>query len=269
MKATIEATTHTVQAPGATITYDLRPGPPNADLPLMIIGSPMTADGFVTLASHFPDRTVITYDPRGAGRSKKDDPTSESTPDQHGDDLHRVISAVGGPVDLFASSGGAVNALALVTAHPSDVRTLVAHEPPVATVLPDGETVLAANRDIRDTYLASGFGPGMAKFIALVMQQGEIPAAYLNAPAPDPQMFGLPPADNGARGDPLLDQNALTCSAYQLDFDALRAAPTRLVFGSRRGVSQADPGAGRGCRCGPTWNCPGHLPGRARWLPGR
>ena len=46
---------------------------------------------------------------------------------------------VGGPVDLFASSGGAVNALALVAKHPEDVRTLVAHEPPAAAVLPDRE----------------------------------------------------------------------------------------------------------------------------------
>jgi hypothetical protein len=31
---------------------------------------------------------------------------------------------------MFASSGGAVTALALVAAHPDDVTTLVAHEPP-------------------------------------------------------------------------------------------------------------------------------------------
>jgi pimeloyl-ACP methyl ester carboxylesterase len=38
---------------------------------------------------------------------------------------------VPGAVDIFASSGGAVNALALVARHPEQVRTLVAHEPPV------------------------------------------------------------------------------------------------------------------------------------------
>jgi len=229
MKTIIQPTTHTLQAPGATITYDVRQGA-TSDLPLMIIGSPMSADGFVTLASHFPDRTVVTYDPRGTGRSKKEDPTSESTPQQHADDLHRVISAVGGPVDLFASSGGAVNALALVAAQPGDVRILVAHEPPIATVLPDADRVLAANRDIHDTYEKSGFGPGMAKFIALVMQQGEIPADYLSRPAPDPQMFGLPTTDDGSRGDPLLGQNMLTCTAYEPDFDALRAGKTKVML---------------------------------------
>ena len=62
----------------------------------------------------------------------KTDPASPVTPDVHADDLHRLIQAIGGPVDLFASSGGAVNALALVSKHPEDVRTLVAHEPPLA-----------------------------------------------------------------------------------------------------------------------------------------
>src|SRR4029079_7042488 len=102
-----------------------------------------------TLASHFPDRTVVTYDPRGVERSTKDDPASESTPEQHGDGVHAIIGELGGgPVDLFASSGGAVNALALVARHPDDVRTLVAHEPPAAAVVPDHENALAARRPV-------------------------------------------------------------------------------------------------------------------------
>jgi pimeloyl-ACP methyl ester carboxylesterase len=51
---------------------------------------------FGTLAGHFTDRTAVTYDPRGLERSQKTDPGMESTPDQHADDLHRLISAVGG-----------------------------------------------------------------------------------------------------------------------------------------------------------------------------
>jgi pimeloyl-ACP methyl ester carboxylesterase len=229
MKTIIEPRAKTVQATGATITYDVRQGEGSSPA-LFIIGSPMGATGFITLASHFPDRTVLTYDPRGVGRSPKDDPTAQSTPEQHADDLHRVISDFGGgPVDMFASSGGAINALALVAAHPADVRVLVAHEPPIATVLPDAENVLTASRDIRDTYLKSGFGPGMAKFIALVMQSGEIPADYANRPAPDPQMFGLPTQDDGTRNDPLLGQNMLTSAAYEPNIDALRAANTKIV----------------------------------------
>jgi pimeloyl-ACP methyl ester carboxylesterase len=191
----------------------------------------MGAGGFGTLAGHFSDRTVVTYDPRGVERSRKADDTTESTPDQHADDLHRVISDLGvGPVDLFASSGGAVNALALVAHHPEQVRILVAHEPPTAQVLPDREPALAAAEDVNETYKRRGFGPGMAKFIALVSHKGEISADYVDNPAPDPAMFGLPTEDDGSRTDPLLAQNMVSCTHYQPDFDALRAASTRIVL---------------------------------------
>src|SRR4029453_16251415 len=109
-----QPTTRTLEAPGATLAYDVRTGDSPAPV-LFLIGSPMGASGFGTMASHFPDRTIVTYDPRGVERSTKADPASQSTPEQHADDVHRIIVELdAGPVDLFASSGGAVNALALV-----------------------------------------------------------------------------------------------------------------------------------------------------------
>ena len=85
-----QPTTRTVAVPGATVTYDVRPADgTTTEPPLMLIGSPMGAGGFATLGTHFPDRTVLTYDPRGVERSTKDDPSTESTPEQHADDIHR------------------------------------------------------------------------------------------------------------------------------------------------------------------------------------
>ncbi len=225
-----EPQTYTLEVPGAVLTYDVRPNDSSTAPVLLLIGSPMGASGFGTLAGHFPDRTVVTYDPRGAERSRRTDGATESTPEEHADDLHRLISALrAGPVDLFATSGGAVNALALVARHPEDVRTLVAHEPPVWQVLPDRNMGLAAAVDIHETYLRSGFGPAMAKFIALVSCEGPLPADFLDRPAPDPAMFGLPTEDDGSRNDPLLGQNMISNSHFQPDFDALRAASTRIV----------------------------------------
>ncbi|MDQ2964512.1 MAG: alpha/beta hydrolase [Chloroflexota bacterium] len=226
-----EPTTRTLDVPGATLTYDVRRGG-SGDAPvLLMIGSPMGAGGFGTLAGHFTDRTVVTYDPRGVERSQKADPTTQSTPDQHADDVHRIISALdSGPVDLFASSGGAVNALALVARHPDQVRTLVAHEPPAAQLVPDREQALAACRAIHETYLRAGFGPAMAMFIAIVSHKGPIPADFASR-APEPAMFGLPTQDDGSRTDPLLGQNIVTGTHYKPDFDALRAASTRIVIG--------------------------------------
>jgi pimeloyl-ACP methyl ester carboxylesterase len=226
-----EPVTRTLQVPGATLTYDVRESAATTQPPLMLIGSPMGAGGFATLASHFPDRTVITYDPRGSDRSTKTDPTTESTPDQHADDLHAIIQAVGrGPVDLFASSGGAVNALALVARHPADVRTLVAHEPPLAALLPDREAAMAATRAVNRTYMERGSGYGMAHFIAVVGFKGEFPADWADQPGPDPQMFGMPATDDGSRTDILLAQNMITCTHYEPDLDALRRTGTRIVL---------------------------------------
>ncbi|TAK01425.1 MAG: alpha/beta hydrolase [Chloroflexota bacterium] len=225
--------TRTLAADGATITYDVREAtaPGTAAPPLFLIGSPMGAGGFVTLAGHFTDRTVVTYDPRGVERSTKADPASESTPAQHADDLHRIIAAVGaGPVDLFASSGGAVNALALVATHPEDVRTLVAHEPPLAAIVPDREFALASCRAVGDAYQQGGFGAGMARFISVVGHRGPFSPDMAAQPAPDPAMFGLPTGDDRSRTDPLLFQNIITCTHFEPDFDALQAASTRIVM---------------------------------------
>jgi pimeloyl-ACP methyl ester carboxylesterase len=223
-------TTNTIEAPGATLTYDLRPNDASSEPVLLLIGSPMGAAGFATLAGHFPERSVVSYDPRGVERSPKTDPASPVTPDVHADDLHRVIQALGaGPADLFASSGGAVNALALVARHPEDVRILVAHEPPLASLVPDREYAMAATSAVGETYKRDGWGAAMAQFIAFTMHKGPFTAELAAQPAPDPAMFGLPATDDGSGTDVLLGQNIVTCTHYEPDFDALRSAATVIV----------------------------------------
>lgn len=220
-----QVVTSTLQTDGAVITYDVRANPSSLKPALLLIGSPMGAAGFTTLAKHFQDRTVVTYDPRGSERSHRTDGAATNTPGEHADDLYRLIQHLGvGPVDLFASSGGAVNALALVEAHPEALRTVVAHEPPLVRVLPDAAVAERVTLDMHDTYLKQGFGPAMAKFIGLVSFKGELTEEYLAAPAPDPAMFGLPTEDDGSRDDALLGQNLLSCTLYQPDFDKLRSA---------------------------------------------
>jgi hypothetical protein len=121
-----EPMTHTLRSPGAVLHYDIRSGDGGTAgtdglLALLIAGSPMGAGGFVALAGHFADRTVVTYDPRGAGRSPRTDGALRTEVEEH--------------------------------------------------------------------------------------------------------------ADDGSRADPLLGLNMLTCGAYQHDFDALRAGPSRVVIG--------------------------------------
>jgi pimeloyl-ACP methyl ester carboxylesterase len=217
----------------AEIAYDLHGPIPTVDgrPPLFMIGQPMDAGGFATLASYFPERTVVTYDPRGLGRSIRRDGRTENSPTIQADDVHGVIEVLGaGPVEMFASSGGAVTALALVTAYPDDVSILVAHEPPIIPVLPDAEAAERSRAGIREAYEARGSGAGMAAFIAMTSWQGEFTEEYFAQPAPDPAAFGMPSEDDGRRDDPLLSDRSWAVSSYRPDTERLLAAPTRIVI---------------------------------------
>jgi pimeloyl-ACP methyl ester carboxylesterase len=225
--------THTLRTEGADIVYDVYGPLPAEDgrPPLFMIGQPMDASGFARLASHMPERTVVTYDPRGLGRSVRRDGRVDNTPQVQAEDVHAVIEALGvGPVEMFGSSGGAVTALALVAAHPDDVTTLVAHEPPLIPVLPDAAAAERARGAVTETYNAKGMGAGMAAFIAMTQWQGEYTEAYFAQPVPDPAAFGMPTDDDGKRDDPLLSDSSWAVSSYQPDAAALTAAPTRVVI---------------------------------------
>ncbi|HUQ60107.1 alpha/beta hydrolase [Lentzea sp.] len=218
--------THVLDTGGAAITYDVS----GEGRPLMMIGQPMDASGFTALRTQFPDRKVITYDPRGIGRSTRSDGRTDNTAEQQAADVHAVIQAVGGPVDLFASSGGAVTALELVATYPDDVVTLVAHEPPMIGVLPDAEAARRARDGFTEAYRTKGWGAGMAAFMQMSSYQGAYTDEYFALPAPDPARFGLPSGDDGKRDDPLLGTASLAISDYYPKLDALKAAPTRIVI---------------------------------------
>jgi hypothetical protein len=177
-----EPKTQTLDVAGAVLRYDTRDAEAESTAPvLLIIGSPMDARGFTTLAEHFRDRTVVTYDPRGIGRSERTDGAKESTAVQ---------------------------------------------------VLPDREQALAAVMNLHELYGRKGIGPAMGKFIALTSLKGPIPAGFADQPPPNPADFGLPTEDDGARDDPLVGQNIVSIAHYEPDFDALRAASTRIVLGA-------------------------------------
>jgi pimeloyl-ACP methyl ester carboxylesterase len=225
--------THTLSTPDVDLVYDVRGPLPPADgrPPLLMVGQPMDASGFRALAERFADRTVVTYDPRGLGRSTRKDGRVDQTPEVQAGDIHALVEALGaGPVDVFASSGGAVSALALVEAHPGDVATLVAHEPPIIAALPDAAAARRAQIGFHEVYLAKGSGAGMAAFIAMTSWTGEFTEEYFAQPAPDPAAFGMPSEDDGSRDDPLLSDRSWAISGYEPDVAALTAAPTRIVL---------------------------------------
>lgn len=224
--------TRTLSLPDAEIVHDVHGPLPPADgrEVLLVIGQPMTADGFADLIAELPDRTVVAYDPRGLGRSTRSDGSALNDPSLQAEDLHVLITDLGAPVQMFASSGGAVAALALLAAHPEDVSRVVAHEPPVMGVLPDAELAERANDAVGRAYQERGWGAGLAAFLAMSMWQGEFTEEFLARPLPDPAQFGLPDQDDGTREDPLLSGTSAPVTSYQPDLEALRAAGDRLVL---------------------------------------
>ena len=215
---------HTLDVPGARLYYERRGTGPL----LLLIGSPMDSTGFAGLASALAGRyTVVTYDPRGIGDSTREDTGSDVTPEQQADDVHRLLAVSGGePADLFGSSGGAVVGLALVTAHPDQVRTLVAHEPPVIELLPDRDQLRAEIQDIYDTYRAGRADEAMQKFMAHAGVGG--PAAPdEGAPRwePSPEQIARMRATTGH----FLAHLIRPTTGYRPNIQALAAAPVRIV----------------------------------------
>jgi len=216
--------THTLDVPGARLYYERRGTGPL----LLLIGSPMDSTGFAGLASALAgDYTVVTYDPRGIGNSSRQDLGRDVTPEQQADDVHRLLAALGRePAYVFGSSGGAVVGLALVTAHLGQVRTLVAHEPPVVELLPDSAQVRTQIQDIYDTYRADGADKAMQKFMAhagLGAAPGQKAEAPLWEPSPE-QMARM-----RATTEVFLAHLIRPTTRYRPDIEALRTAPTRIV----------------------------------------
>jgi len=220
-------TTHTVDAPGARLYYERRGAGPL----LLLIGSPMDSTGFTALAGALAGRySVVSYDPRGIGNSSTEDPGQDVTPELQADDVHRLVAALGGgPVDIFGSSGGAVVGLALVTAHPDQVGTLVAHEPPVIELLPDRAERRAEIQDIYRTYQNAGPGQAMQKFMAHTGLGSGPAGPPAGAPQwqPSPEQIARMRATTGH----FLAHLLRPTTDYRPDIAALRAAPARIVIG--------------------------------------
>jgi clorobiocin biosynthesis protein CloN7 len=183
----------------------------------------MDSSGFAGIASLLADHyMVITYDPRGFGRSPIHDRDQDAEPDMLADDVRRVLEAVGDrPAHVFGSSGGAVTGLALVARHPEQVHTLVAHEPPLALLLPDAEEARSGIDAIFDTYRQNGIGAAWQRFAAFTGMKMSPTGENTPPGAADPSAV--------ATAERFFAHGLLPIACYRPDFAALDAAPTRVV----------------------------------------
>jgi pimeloyl-ACP methyl ester carboxylesterase len=215
-----------MNVPGATLYYETKgTGPPL----LMIPGGPADAGAFAGLVPFMSDRyTVVPYDPRGNSRSVPDDPSKDQDMDVHGDDAAALIDTLGGgPAYVLGSSGGAQIGLNLAARHPERVRTLVAHEPPCAPLLPDAAEVLAGIEDAYQAYRAQGVEAGLERFEAVI---GIDRAQQAQQAAPTPEMLETWQRIGGNLGF-FLAHGVRQISGYAPDVAALRDGPARIVVG--------------------------------------
>lgn len=218
---TVPATARTLEVPGARLYHEVRGNGPL----VVLVGAPMDARSFAPLAELLAaDHTVLTTDPRGINRSPVDDPDRDSTPEMRADDLARLITHLdAGPAVVLGSSGGAVSPLALIQAHPEQVHTIVAHEPPLDELLDDREQLRAQTEDIIATHHAGDIEGAFRKFLAAA-----------NITLPEDMIKGML-ADRDAQAvadDRFQHAHMLRATAFwQPDITALRSASVRIVVG--------------------------------------
>jgi clorobiocin biosynthesis protein CloN7 len=219
----------TLEVPGARLYYEVQGSGPG----LMLVGHPMGASGFATIAPLLAEtHTVVTYDPRGFARSTIDDPDQDAQPDLLADDVRRVLEAVGEvPAHVFGSSGGAVTGLALVAHYPAHVKTLVAHEPPLALLLPEADEARAGIHEIYDTYRKRGISAAWERFSSFT---GMTMRPQGDDAEPEP-----PSAEAVATSERFFGHGLLPIALYQPDLSCLKAAPVRVMVAGGR-TSQRD-----------------------------
>lgn len=188
---------------------------------LLALGAPMEAAVFAPIAELLSDRyRVVTHDPRGISNSRLNDPEQDSTPDLRADDVAAILDDLEADrADVLGSSGGAVTALALATRHPDRVGTVVAHEPPLLTLLPDAEDRLTSTRQNIEIFHRDGLGAAFGRFMA--------DAGFDEDDAPPPQQE--PSEQDIANGSRFFAHELLHTVRYESDIEALRKA--RIVVG--------------------------------------
>ncbi len=153
-----------LEVPGARLYYEtLGSGP----LMIMIPGANGVADSFRMVTEHLAAHyTVVIYDRRGFSRSRLDGPQDHDRRlETDADDVRRLVEQVADePATVFGASSGGIVALAVLTRHPSVVRTLVPFEPPAVRQLSDGQRWLDIFAGLYDLYRQSGIEPALQAF---------------------------------------------------------------------------------------------------------
>jgi pimeloyl-ACP methyl ester carboxylesterase len=153
-----------VDVPGATLYTETRGSGP---LLLFIVGGNGDPGVFVPVADKMADEfTVVTYARRGFALSAVESAVEDST--RLSVDVSDAVALIrehgDQPAYVFGSSSGAIVALELAATHPRLVTSVVAHEPPILSLLDDGDDWRTEFDSIYATYVTEGLWPALRRF---------------------------------------------------------------------------------------------------------
>lgn len=226
MTATSTMKKATLDVPGAGLYYEVRGSGP---VLLLMPGGPGDATTFRQIEDDLASKyTVVTYDPRGLSHSKPTEPIDDSRMVEiFADDVHRLLARLTDQkADVFASSGGAAIALELARRHPEQLDTVIAHEPPTPSLLPNSAEVRARMEDVCDTCASEGVWAAAAKFMALVGFQGGPPPAPEGEPTPE-QLEAMAMMQSNVQF--FFCRYVRNIARYEPNFAALKACSCRIV----------------------------------------
>jgi pimeloyl-ACP methyl ester carboxylesterase len=157
-----------VSANGAQLYYEVRGAGP----PLLLI---MGASGCGGVFDRFADilageRTVVTYDRRGNGRSPCPTRWDTTSPEEQADDAAALLDALGlNPAVVFGTSSGGIFALAMLLHHPDAVRGAILHEPALFALFDDpGEARATVTEVVAGGMQTGGTPTAFERIIRLV-----------------------------------------------------------------------------------------------------
>jgi acetyltransferase/esterase len=208
---------------GCSLYYERRGDGPGL---LLVVGGGGDCAYYSAMADILADSyTVVTYDRRGNSRSMLSGPAQPMSVSQQGDDALAVLGACGlSSAAVFGNSGGATIALDLAARHPSAFPVVVAHEPPLPALLPDG-TLLREYQEVFRVLDSDGWRAAFTIFQTGMGAQNDEEVSFLLDPPDIDIMTRL-----SGNWEYMVTREMRSFIGYQPDFEAIRAGGSRVVL---------------------------------------
>lgn len=199
-----------VETEGDELYYEVR----GAGQPLLMISGGGGDAGFYSLVADIlsDEYKVITYDRRGNSRSTRNEPQNFEMSRQSRDAVAVLHAAGETSAFICGNSGGAAIALDIATTQPQIAQAIIAHEPPVTRLHPDGEKWRQFFAEIY--WMGFQFGAGIA-MLRFSLSMGIPKSAYASVPEDFAHR-------NGKNHDFFIKHEMLPFSNYQPDIEAIK-----------------------------------------------